>query len=53
MFTVPATPDGTYRARCTVNGSITSPACEKTVLNNPETPGTSCDNLAISPSTVE
>lgn len=33
--TIPATPTGTYTARCYVNGQTTTPAiCEKTITNN-------------------
>ena len=52
-FSVPATPDGTYRARCTVDGSITSPACEKTIQNNPPASNPTCNALTIAPSVIQ
>ena len=48
--TIPATPTGTYTAKCFVNGQTTTPsACQKTVINNTYNSPT-CDNLSISTS---
>ncbi len=45
--TIPATPTGTYTAKCFVNGQVTTPAtCQKTVENTTVTP--TCDNLNVS-----
>ncbi|MCB9807424.1 hypothetical protein H6768_06175 [Candidatus Peribacteria bacterium] len=48
--TIPATPTGTYTAKCYVNGQVSTPsACQKTVtnttVNNP-----TCDNLSVNTS---
>jgi cysteine-rich repeat protein len=50
--TIPATPVGTYTAKCFVNGQTTTPAiCEKTIPNNTVvTP--MCDYLSVSTSSV-
>ena len=48
--TIPATPTGTYTAKCFVNGQTTTPsACQKTVSNSTYNSPT-CDNLSISTS---
>ena len=49
--TIPATPTGTYTARCFVNGQSTTPAsCQKTVENTTVTP--ICNNLTVTPTGV-
>ncbi len=40
---------GTYQVQCFVNGSITSPACTKTVTVNPTPPAPTCDSLSVNP----
>lgn len=47
--TIPATPTGTYTAKCFVNGQTSTPtACQKDIYNNaPEVPAV-CDRLLVS-----